>query len=127
MFGFHDAVASRQRYDIRLSETYPLLVPFTEPRERHLRVGIREKGLEVLGTYGYTECATPLALFEDGTAAITQKAYGCGRPMPLGWISAFCSSRATTVERTRSFRSTTISSTPHSMSGCGLSIRARGG
>jgi len=42
-------------------------------------VGIREKGLKVLGTYGYIENATPLAVFEDGTAAITQKAYGRGR------------------------------------------------
>ena len=50
VFGFHDAVASRQRYDIRLSETDPLLASFTEPRERQLRVGVREKGIEVLGT-----------------------------------------------------------------------------
>ena len=74
VFGFHDAVVSRQRYDIRLSSTDPLLASFTEPRERQLRVGLREKGLEVNGTYGYTESAMLLAVFEDGTAAITQKA-----------------------------------------------------
>lgn len=84
VFGFHDAVASRQRYDMRLSSTDPLLASFTEPRERQLRVGIREKGLEMLGTYGYTESTTPLALFEDGTAAITQKAYGRGRTYAIG-------------------------------------------
>ena len=84
VFGFHDAVASRQRYDIRLSETDPLLASFTEPRERQLREGVQEKGLEVLGTYGYTESVTPLAVFEDGTAAITQKAYGRGRAYAIG-------------------------------------------
>lgn len=84
MFGFHDAVASRQRYDIRLPSTDPLLASFTEPRERQLRVGVQEKGLEVLGTYGYTESVTPLAVFEDGTAAITQKAYGRGRAYAIG-------------------------------------------
>lgn len=84
VFGFHDAVASRQRYDIRLSETDPFLASFTEPRERQLRVGVRENGIEVLGTYGYTESVTPLAVFEDGTAAITQKANGRGRAYAIG-------------------------------------------
>jgi len=84
VFGFHDAVASRQRYDIRLSETDLLLASFTEPRERQLRVGVRENGIEVLGTYGYTESVTPLALFEDGTAAITQKANGHGQAYAIG-------------------------------------------
>ncbi|MGH7219419.1 MAG: hypothetical protein ACREI1_03705 [Nitrospiraceae bacterium] len=67
-----------------MSETDPLLVSFTGPRERQVRVGVREKGLEVLGTYGYTESATQLALFEDGTEAITQKAYGRGRSYAIG-------------------------------------------
>ena len=52
VFEFHDAVASRQQYDISLSSTDPFHIPFTEPWKRHLRLGIREKGLEVLGTTG---------------------------------------------------------------------------
>lgn len=84
VFGFHEAVASRQRYDIHLSGTDPLLAPFTEPLERQLRVGIKEKGIEVLGTYGYTKSANPLAVFEDGTAAVTQKSYGRGRAYAIG-------------------------------------------
>lgn len=84
VFGFHEAVASRERYDIRLTGTDPLLEAFTDPLERHLRVGIRDKGIEVMGTYGYTEPAAPLALFEDGTAAITQKSYGRGRAYAIG-------------------------------------------
>ncbi|ULA62261.1 MAG: hypothetical protein LZF86_10121 [Nitrospira sp.] len=83
-FGFREAVVSRQRYDLRLAESDPLLAELTDPRERHLRVGIRDKGVEVVGTYGYTDSAAPLARFDDGTAAITQKIYGQGRAYALG-------------------------------------------
>ena len=83
-FGFREAVVSRQRYDLHLAESDPLLAELTELRERHLRVGIRDKGIEVIGTYGYTESVAPLARFNDGTAAITQKIYGKGRAYAIG-------------------------------------------
>jgi hypothetical protein len=83
-FGFREAVVSRQRYDLRLAESDPLLAELTDPRERHLRVGIRDKGVEVMGTHGYTDSAAPLARFDDGTAAITQKIYGQGRAYAIG-------------------------------------------
>ena len=84
VFGFRDAVASRERYDLSLATADPLLAQFTDPRERRLRIGIREKGLDVMGTYGYTESASPLAVFDDGTAAITQVLYGSGRAYAIG-------------------------------------------
>jgi len=84
VFGFRAAVVSRQRYDLHLAAADPLLAELTDPRERHLRLGLREKGLEVMGTYGYTESLAPLAMFEDGTAAMTQKAYGRGRAYAIG-------------------------------------------
>lgn len=84
VFGFRDAIASRQRYDMRLAASDPLLAELTDPRERQLRIGIRDKGLDVMGTYGYTESTIPLALFDDGTAAITQKTYGRGRAYAIG-------------------------------------------
>jgi len=84
VFGFRDAVASRQRYDVTLVQADPLLADLTDPRERQLRVGIRGKGIEVMGTYGYTEALTPLARFDDGTAAITQTAHGPGRAYAIG-------------------------------------------
>ncbi len=66
VFGFREALVSRQRYDLHLAAADPLLTDLTEARERHLRVGIRGKGVEVMGTYGYTESAAPLARFDDG-------------------------------------------------------------
>jgi len=84
VFGFRDAIASRQRYDVTLTQTDPLLAGLTDPREQQLRVGIRDKGIEVMGTYGYTEASAPLARFEDGTAAITQVVHGRGRAYAIG-------------------------------------------
>lgn len=127
VFGFHDAMDSRQQYDIRLSEKDLLLASFTEPRERQLRVGVREHGIELFGTCGYTESATPLAVFEDGTAAITQKAYTRGRAYAIGLDLGFLLLKGYNSRADEIVRPTTISSTPHSMSSCGLPIRARGG
>ena len=84
VFGFRTAEVSRQRYDLHLSESDPLLAELTELRERHLRVGIRDKGIEVMGTYGYAGSEAPLARFDDGTAAVTQKTYGKGRAYAIG-------------------------------------------
>ncbi len=84
IFGFRDAIASRQRYDLTLASGNPLLAGMTDPREQQLRVGIRDKGIEVMGTYGYTEASAPLARFDDGTAAITQVAHGGGRAYAIG-------------------------------------------
>ena len=84
VFGFREAVASRQRYDVTLTPADPLLADLTDPLEQHLRVGLRGKGIEVMGTYGYTEASDPLARFEDGTAAITQVAHGPGRAYAIG-------------------------------------------
>lgn len=84
VFGFREAIASRERYDVNLAQGDPLLADLTDPREQQLRVGIRHKGLDVMGTYGYTEASTPLARFDDGTAAVTQVAHGGGRAYAIG-------------------------------------------
>ena len=84
VFGFREALASRQRYGLTLTPADPLLADLTDPAEQHLRVGLRGKGIEVMGTYGYTEASDPLARFEDGTAAITQVAHGPGRAYAIG-------------------------------------------
>jgi len=89
VFGFREAIASRQRFEIEFGHTDPLLVSFTDPRERRLSLGHREKSSKVIGTVGYTENAAPLALFEDGTAAVTSKAYARGRAYAIGFDLGF--------------------------------------
>ncbi len=84
IFGFREAVASRNRYDVQLKTADPLLAGMTDPREQLLRIGLRDKGIEVMGTYGYTESNAPLARFDDGTAAVTQVVHGRGRAYAIG-------------------------------------------
>lgn len=84
VFGFREAVASRQRVEIEFAHTDPVLASFTDPRERRLILGRREKSAETLGTVGYTKSATPLAMFNDGTAAVTAQTYTNGRAYAIG-------------------------------------------
>lgn len=84
VFGFHEAVASRQRFEIELAHTDPVLASFTDPRERRLILGHREKSTDTIGTVGYTKSATPLATFDDGTAAVTRQTYASGRAYAIG-------------------------------------------
>ncbi len=84
VFGFREAVASRERYGLTLAANEPLLAELTDPQERTLRIGVREKHLEVMGTYGYTDATAALARFDDGTAAVTQMSYGPGRAYAIG-------------------------------------------
>jgi peptidoglycan/xylan/chitin deacetylase (PgdA/CDA1 family) len=84
VFGFDEAVDSRQRIHIEFAGTDPLLAPLTETRERRLMIGRRDQSADTIGTVGYTNNAAPLAQFEDGTAAVTSKAYESGRTYAIG-------------------------------------------
>jgi hypothetical protein len=84
VFGFREAVASRQRFEVHLKQEAAILSTFTDPREWTLRLGNRDKKPEALGSYGYTQNTTPVALYEDGTAAVTHKPYGEGHAYAIG-------------------------------------------
>jgi hypothetical protein len=84
VFGFRDAVASRRRFDVHFKPEAAVVSTFTDPRERTLRLGNRDKTSEALGSYGYTQNTDPVALYEDGTAAVTHKSYGQGHAYAIG-------------------------------------------
>jgi hypothetical protein len=101
VFGFEDAVSSRERHELRFDTTQTLAAGLEDPRESVLRIyseGGRESGIASavadpaegqdrvpLGTLGYTAPRNrPLAVFEDGTAAITQKPYAAGAAFAFG-------------------------------------------
>lgn len=84
VFGFEEAIDSHQRVEITLSQADSLLASLTDPRERRLSVGRRDRPADTMGTVGYTKNAVPLALFDDGTAAMTSKAYAQGRAYAIG-------------------------------------------
>jgi hypothetical protein len=85
VFGFRDAVASRARFEIRFTAAASGLLPIMVPQEAVIRLGDRAKSQEAIGTYGYTAPQRPpVAVYEDGTAAITQQNIGQGRAYAIG-------------------------------------------
>jgi len=84
LFGFHEAVGSQRRFEVRFRENVPLSASFTDPRERTLRLGNPKTNPDAFGSYGYTQSADPLAVYEDGTAAVTHKSHGKGQAYAIG-------------------------------------------
>ncbi len=85
VFGFKEALPSRNHFEVSFNSKDPLLSSFSHPREITIRVGNPLKGPENMGTYSYTQTRQPpLATYEDGTVAITQKFYGRGRAYAVG-------------------------------------------
>lgn len=85
VFGFGGVAPVPDVSRIRLAEGDPLTAEFTEPEERVIRVAIREDRQRVRGTYAYLAPKNPpLATYDDGRAAITQKPYATGRAYALG-------------------------------------------
>jgi len=84
VFGFGEAIPSGQHHQIQFSRTHPLTSSFIDPKESVIRVG-NHQGPGVTGIYSYTDPKTePLAIYEDGTAAITHKSYGTGQAYAFG-------------------------------------------
>lgn len=85
VFGFREVQGSRDHYAITLSGRSQLLAPFTDPKERTIRLGDRKKNVAPLGTDSFVEPKEePLARYEDGSAAIIQRSYGVGRAYGIG-------------------------------------------
>ncbi len=101
VFGFQEAVTSRQRSKIIFDRSQPIVSELSDPREQELPVSAGERAgsqsltesesqtgfsaYSALGTLGYTDPDyPPLALFDDGTAAVTQKPYAAGAAYAFG-------------------------------------------
>jgi hypothetical protein len=85
VFGFQEALPSRDHFEVNFNSKDPLLSSFSHPKELTIRVGNPLKGPENMGAYSYTQTRQPpLATYEDGTVAITQKFYGGGRAYAVG-------------------------------------------
>jgi len=84
IFGFREAVPSRQRFEVRFDPDTPIAASLTDPRERTLRLGDRAKNPDAFGSYGYTQSTGLLAVYEDGTAAVTHTSHGKGHAYAVG-------------------------------------------
>lgn len=84
VFGFDEAIAGK-RSELRFDITQPLATAFTDERERTIRIGNPAKPSGQAGSYSYTNPRNPpLAIYEDGSAAVTQKQFDNGRAYALG-------------------------------------------
>ncbi len=84
VIGFRDAVPSRARFEIRFTKAAAGLAPAVA-QDGVIHLGDPAKAREAIGTYGYTDPrSAPLAVYEDGTGAITYRAIGQGHAYALG-------------------------------------------
>ena len=82
VFGFQDAVPSRKRFRLNLTGG---VIDVADPREAWLPLGSATVDREAIGTYAYTSPReTPIATYEDGSAAIIHRLIGSGRTYALG-------------------------------------------
>ncbi len=91
VFGFAQAIPSRARFELRWGAT-PLTAAFTDPAERTIPLGDRSRQTQTQWTVGYTGATGPVATFDDGSAAVTRRAYdGGGAAIALGVdVGALC-------------------------------------
>ena len=84
VFGFQEAIPSQQRFEVRFRGDAPVTSAFVDSKERTLRLGDRAKNPEAFGSYGYTHSANAVAVYEDGSAAVTHQAHGKGAAYAIG-------------------------------------------
>jgi peptidoglycan/xylan/chitin deacetylase (PgdA/CDA1 family) len=85
VFGFAEAVVSQNNAELHLTTAHPATAEFTQPEEQVIRLSADAARSPVKGTYAYTRPKNPpLAVYEDGSAAVTQKPYATGRAYALG-------------------------------------------
>jgi len=86
LFGAYNPVALNNSATIRFMATdSPLLDGFTDEREKTISLGQKKIGPPYFGVYGYKNIRNPpVAIFEDGSAAITQNNFGRGMAYAFG-------------------------------------------
>lgn len=86
LFGVHDMVPSTQHRTLHFTEQPGPTADLTDPKERTLRLGpVDPKRAPPIGTHHFHAPDTPpLAVYEDGTAAIVHQAIGTGHAYAFG-------------------------------------------
>jgi peptidoglycan/xylan/chitin deacetylase (PgdA/CDA1 family) len=87
VFGFAEARESRSRFLMKFDPAAsPLLSEFTHEMERTISLGNPQKYGEIIGTLGYSgPREEPIAVYDDGSAAITWRSYGDGSAYAIGF------------------------------------------
>jgi hypothetical protein len=89
LFGFDEAIPAKHT-SVKFDNAQAMALTFTDPNESTIVIGNAAVPESLVGTYGYTRPLNPpLAVFEDGTAAVTQKKFASGRAYALGMDLGF--------------------------------------
>lgn len=79
-FGIGEALPSRSNFSARINDSLsPLLAAFQDPLEKTISLGNAADFNQTIGTYSYSQPLTsPLLVYENGTACLTQYYYKSG-------------------------------------------------
>ncbi len=84
LFGFDQSLSGKHTR-VKFDTTQPLTQEFSEAKEATIPIGNPQLPETLVGTYHYsTPQNPPIAVFEDGSAAITQKHFANGHAYALG-------------------------------------------
>lgn len=92
IFGFEEPIPSKQHFEIKFLKDSNTSVTseFIDQKELGISLGNKEKFKETIGTYSYSKPhITPIATYEDKSAAITQKFYETGSAYAFGFDIGF--------------------------------------
>ena len=86
LFGFREMVPSMTHRRLIWSTTSPLTASFQDPKEQTLRLAPDDpRRAQPIGSYHFTQpLTTPLATYDDGTAAVLARSVGKGHAYVFG-------------------------------------------
>jgi hypothetical protein len=94
-FGFEDILPQRKHYELRIDTAHPMATSFLNIREHVIHLGNPKTGPEPIGTFSYAKLhQKPVAIYDDSTAAITQRSYANGTSYAIGFDIGFFILRA---------------------------------
>ncbi|MFM2136045.1 MAG: hypothetical protein RL021_1445 [Bacteroidota bacterium] len=87
VFGFSEAVPSRQHFEILIrNDSSQFVRNLTDRNELRIALGNKERFKETIGTYGFSKnILPPLATYEDRSAAIVRRYYATGKAIAFGF------------------------------------------
>ncbi|WP_319245190.1 polysaccharide deacetylase family protein [uncultured Propionivibrio sp.] len=84
VFGFTTTAPSRARSRITFDAAHALSTGFTDAREQTIPFSNPRQGAAAFGSLGYVGATAPLAVYDDGSAAITERKTGKGSAIAIG-------------------------------------------
>lgn len=84
VFGFTTTAPSRTRSTLRFDTRHPLSADFSDAREQTIPFSNPRQGADAFGSLAYLGATAPIAVYDDGNAAITERKTGTGKALAVG-------------------------------------------